>query len=438
MSALRYESFTVQGAAGTADERAAEFVRAIDYGFLDAPRGAELEIKQLDRFRAENTLLTAVYDDAQPAGAVHAARPVATFGDYVGSVGVADGVTLPAQMVTEVTVRGTHRRRGILSTMMRGALARAKAAGVPLSLLTASEGGIYGRYGYGCAAYSTEVTIQVRDGLGLCPAVSEALKAAQLSVFVPSWEAFPALYEDAYAAFQLATPGQTGHTHAYRSRAAGDSNAWAIKGGERDVRPLVVTGPDGAVRGYALSSFAGFDVQPTRLKVVDLGAADQLAELALWEALAATDLVEELVWREAPDDFALGWALVNQRDVVRGRRADHLWVRVLDVVEAFNARGLSADGAVVLEVEDRLDLIAGEFTLSRDAGETLCAPGVSGAGADAPRLRLDAEALGSLYLGTVSASELVRYGRAHAEAAELAGLNALFAPGRAPRNSYTF
>jgi predicted acetyltransferase len=438
MSALRYESFTVQGAAGTFDERAAEFVRAIDYGFLDEPRGAELEIAQLDRFRAENTLLTAVYDDAQPAGSLAAGRPVATFGDYVGSVGVAQGATLPAQMVTEVTVRGTHRRRGILSAMMHGALERAKREGLPLSLLTASEGGIYGRYGFGCAAYSTEVTIRVRDGLGLRQEAAEALRAAGLTVIVPTWEAFARCYEDAFAAFQETTPGQTGHTHAYRRRAAGETNAWAIKGHDERLRPLLVLGPDGAARGFALSKFGGFKEQPTRLKIVDLGAADRLAELALWEALGATDLVEELVWREAPDDFALGWALVNQRDVSRGRRADHLWVRVLDVVDAFNSRGLGADGAVVLEVQDRLGLIAGEYTLGRDAGETVCAPGAAGAGAEAPRLSLDAEALGSLYLGTVSVSELVSYGRARVEASAPAALDALFAPSRAPRNSYTF
>lgn len=435
MSELRFVSFTIQGEPGTADPRGVEYVNAIDYGFLEPVRDAAHMATQLDRFRTDGVLLSGVYDDDQDPRAVGASRPVATFGEYLGQVCVAEGRLLPAQMITDVTVRGTHRRRGILKRQMRAGLERAREQNLPLALLTASEGGIYGRFGFGMAAESATVTVQVREGLGLRSDVSKALKASGLRTFIPSWEAFPAMYEDAFAAFQLTTPGQTNATVAYRRRAAGDKSPWGAQGIERDWRPLVVVDEAGAVQGYAISYLKGYDHSGV-LQVADLGAANPLAELALWEALAATDLVETLRWREAPLDFALPAALVNYRDVKTELRTDHLWARVLDVVTAFETRGLSRDGEVALRVSDRLDLIEGEYLLTRQEGETIVKPGAAASGT--PTLELDAETLGSVLFGTVRVADLVALGRARAIGASGRELGRLLDTDRAARNSYTF
>src|SRR5262249_18485849 len=63
-----------------------------------------------------------------------------------------------------VSVLPTHRRRGILSAMMRHQLADIAARGEAIAALFASESVIYGRYGYGCA--STELELTVRRGEG--------------------------------------------------------------------------------------------------------------------------------------------------------------------------------------------------------------------------------------------------------------------------------
>lgn len=435
MSELRFESFTVQGEFGSVDPRGAEFVHAIDYGFLEAVREKEHLLTQLDRFRADGALLSAVYDDDQDPRSVESARPVGTFGEYLGEVCVVEGTLLPAFMITEVTVRGTHRRRGILSRQMRQGLERARKQALPLALLTASEGGIYGRFGFGMAAESATVTVKVRDGLGLRAPVAEALKASGLRTFVPSWEAFPGIYEEAFAAFQLATPGQTGHTKAYRDRAAGKKNPWGVPGVDRDWRPLVVVDEAGAVQGYAIS-FVKDVHEDGILHVADLGAAHPLAELALWEALAATDLVESLRWREAPLDFALPAALVNYRDVATEHRTDHLWARVLDVVAVIEARGLAQDGAVALKVSDRLGLIEGEYLLTRQDGETLVKAGPAPSGT--PTLEMDAETLGSVVFGTSRVADLVALGRIRSIGATGREAGWLLDTERAARNSYTF
>lgn len=434
MAGLRVESFTVPGTAGEKDERSAQFVRALDYGFAEPVRTAEQEVTQLDRFRSESTLLTAVYDDEQDPRALAAERPVATFGDYVGSVGLVPGVVLPAQMVTEVTVRGTHRRRGILTSVMTGALRRAQDQGLPLSLLTASEGGIYGRFGFGVAAYSNAVRVKVERGLHIRPEVRRALEDSGLRTFVPSWEAFPALFEDAFAAFQEATPGQTNHTQAYRQRAAGVSNPWAIPGADHDWRPLVVVDAAGAVRGYAITFAKEIDDHPT-LVVADLGAADRLAELALWEALAATDLITRLRWRQAPLDFFLPAALVDVRDVDVISREDHLWARVLDVAAVFSQRGLAEDGELVLRVSDRLGLIDGDYLIRREGGETVVGRGEK---AGVPLVELDAESLGTVAFCAARVADLAAVGRLGVASSDVAEVAQLLELPFAARNSYTF
>ena len=59
---------------------------------------------------------------------------------------------LPCAGVTVVGVLPTHRRRGILRSMMRVQLDDAHERGEPIATLFASEETIYGRYGYGLAS----------------------------------------------------------------------------------------------------------------------------------------------------------------------------------------------------------------------------------------------------------------------------------------------
>ena len=87
---------------------------------------------------------------------------------------------------------------------------------------------------------------------------------------------------------------------------------------------------------------------------------------------------------------------------MKPRVGDGLWVRLV-VGEALSARGYAADGTIVFDVVD-------EF-YPWNAG----APGgwraVARPGPAAPQLRLDATALGSVYLESFGFSGLVRGGR---------------------------
>jgi predicted acetyltransferase len=72
---------------------------------------------------------------------------------------------VPAAGVTAVTVAPTHRRRGILTSMMRQQLRDVRERGEPVAMLLASESVIYGRYGYGLATHQVELQARSRDPL---------------------------------------------------------------------------------------------------------------------------------------------------------------------------------------------------------------------------------------------------------------------------------
>src|SRR5262249_25632369 len=75
-----------------------------------------------------------------------------------------------------LSVRPTHRRRGIVSAMMRHQLADIAARDEAVAALYASEAGIYGRYGYGCASWQLSLTIRRGEG-ALSPAVTSGMGA---------------------------------------------------------------------------------------------------------------------------------------------------------------------------------------------------------------------------------------------------------------------
>ena len=74
------------------------------------------------------------------------------------------GARVATAGVTVVGVLPTHRRRGILRAMMRKQLADVHERGEPLAALWASEGSIYGRFGYGLASLSGSVDVRREHG----------------------------------------------------------------------------------------------------------------------------------------------------------------------------------------------------------------------------------------------------------------------------------
>jgi predicted acetyltransferase len=74
------------------------------------------------------------------------------------------GAMAPAAGVTFIAVLPTHRRRGILSSMIRRQFAGIGDRGEAIAVLWSSEAGIYGRYGYGAASWHATLSFGRGDG----------------------------------------------------------------------------------------------------------------------------------------------------------------------------------------------------------------------------------------------------------------------------------
>ena len=127
----------------------AEFGRAL-YGigqYFAAPATDE----QLARF-------TQVLEIGRMHAAVEGDEIVGGAGAFSFDLSVPGG-SLPCAGVTVVGVYPTHRRRGVLRAMMRAQLDDVHERGEPIAALWASEETIYGRFGYGLAAWCGEIKV---------------------------------------------------------------------------------------------------------------------------------------------------------------------------------------------------------------------------------------------------------------------------------------
>src|SRR5256885_9514225 len=90
-------------------------------------------------------------DWARIHGAFDDGQVVATYRSF-GTALTIPGGEVAADAITNITVSPTHRRRGLLSTLMTADLAASAERGEAVAILIASEYPIYGRYGFGPAA----------------------------------------------------------------------------------------------------------------------------------------------------------------------------------------------------------------------------------------------------------------------------------------------
>ena len=128
----------------------------------------------------------------------------------------------------------------------------------------------------------------------------------------------------------------------------------------------------------------------------------------------------------APVDDLLTLDAADPRQVHRSV-IDTLYVRVLDVRAALEARTYEIDGAVTLEVADDLGFASGTFRL--DVADGVARVSRTDAAAE---VALDVRELGALYLGMGGAGRLAAAGRISGEAAAVTLLDRLFRTAAAP------
>ncbi|WP_340379185.1 GNAT family N-acetyltransferase [Streptomyces sp. SS7] len=356
-------------------------------------------------------------------GAWDGGEPVGTAGAYDFRLTVPGGASVPAAGVTMVGVSATHRRRGLLTSMMRRQLDDVRAWGEPLAVLTASEPEIYGRFGYAAATFGLHAEI---DTGRVRLSVPEGTDDVRLTYADP--RATLDACEAVYARTVALRPGMLDRRPGWEELAVLGAQT------ERDgASPLqcVLAEREGRVSGYVR-----FRVRPRytdsghngEVQLQDLAALDPLSEAALWRFLFGIDLTGSLKVRGRPLDEAWQYQVSDiRRCELRVR--DQLYVRLVDLGAALQARTYQAPVDVVLEVEDAFcPWNAGRWRLSGDPKGAVCERTT-----DAADLAVSVRELGAAYLGGVSLAALGAAGRVRelregALAAAAAGFGSAVAP----------
>jgi predicted acetyltransferase len=381
-----YRTFDAGLSGDEPDAATAGWLEAESLGFLarrptDAHRKATAGQLVTDRQR-----LTGVYPIEAPPHGLRAEVPVATFASFERSITVSPGRQLPAHLISSVTVRPTHRRRGILRRMMTDDLRRAAADGYALAALTASEATIYRRFGFGTASWvqGIEVTTDSRFRLISSPSGRcELLDARDLVHIAPA----------VFAAFHDRQPGSIDRNSQYGDRISG---IMTYEGEEDRARRAAVHYDDaGVIDGYVSYGLRASS-EPSTLEVNDLVAATPDAYLALWQLLASVDLSTRVSFSSGRADDPLLWALADPRLVRVTAIDDRIWLRVLDPVAAFEGRRYGASGSITFKVSDELGYAAGSFRLTTRNGEGRLERLDD---SSAVELAMEAWVLGALYLG---------------------------------------
>src|SRR6266700_4247526 len=134
------------------------YAKVDEHAFYGSPMSESDRRMILDRFEFDRSL--AAFDETLSGGA----GPVGITLCFSFQLSVPGQEVLPAAGVTFVAVLPTHRRRGVLSSMMRRQLADVRDRGEPLAILWASESVIYPRYGYGRASWNLNFTVRRGEG----------------------------------------------------------------------------------------------------------------------------------------------------------------------------------------------------------------------------------------------------------------------------------
>jgi predicted acetyltransferase len=326
------------------------------------------------------------------------------------------GNILPAAGITVVGVLPTHRRRGVLTQLMRAQLDDIHERGEPLACLWASEGAIYGRFGYGVATLCGEIDLlrvhsRFRDpvdhgGAGRLLPLDEAL------------EVIPPVY----ARVAAETPAMFARSREWWEARVLDDPEWRRDGAGEMAR--VVLESDGDAVAYALYRLKmGFEAGSSigSVHVIEAMGVSPGATAAIWRYLLDVDWMERVKAWLLPVDHPLFLLLEDQRRM-RFRVDDSLWLRLVDVGAALAARPRAEEGDVVIDVSDAFcPWNNARFRL--DGSKTM----------DDPELRLDVVDLASVYLGAFSFGDLLR-GRRLDELVEgaVSRADGLFRSDRAP------
>ena len=349
------------------------------------------------RFAAE-----VVGADADPAtyAGIYGVRPM----QLSVPDGDGGGRVVPVAGLTWVGVHPDHRRRGVLTAMMRHHFEQTRHEGGHLSALHASESGIYGRHGYGIASLELEMELG-RGTTFTAPQLEEEVRAIST---------------------RLGTVTDDGMTERRRQidldllstnvgTIVGDAAFYAelmhvTPHDTRDGEPprMMVAVRDGRDLGYVVfkRTHKWLHSRPAAEVEVHQLSGAPAARLALLRRVVDLDLAGTVKLHGfGPSDPVLSW-VDGPRGISSINPVDGLWVRLVDLPRAVAARGYEADCDVVVEVADG----AAPWNSGRWRIRVKDGTGEATPSDDDADVSLPTSALGAAYLGASNLAEMQRAG----------------------------
>lgn len=312
-------------------------------------------------------------------------RIVGAAGAFTHALAV-PGSTVTAAAVFGIGVLPSHRRRGVLTKLQEAQLKDIHERGEPIAYLWASEGAIYGRFGYGMASQAMRATIESK-GTRLRNAPE---RFGNVRIIEPN-EAYAEIVP-IYNRLWKKHPGMF-----FRSE-----DWWRLRC-LANQELFHVAWRDSAYAIYLVkmnSSFGGFCGQ---IEVVESLSDSAEGYREIWSYLLSIDLIKTVNASCLPVDHPLILMFEDSRRMNIQVR-DGLWVRIVDVEAALKARSFGK-GSIVIRVGDAL--------LPHNEGIwRVEADGVSRV-TTSPDLVIDIADFGSVYLAGFTFSDLARAGRVH-------------------------
>ncbi len=389
-------------------------VDVVSTAFLDRP--------DLDALAAA---VSSTWEAARTWIALDGTAVVGVFRSWPTELTVPGGATVAAAAVGPVTVLPTHRRRGILRALAAADDRATRERGETFALLHASEFGIYGRYGYGPATRATDWTIRTEAAGGVHGGASGAVELVP-----PRDTATKATLKSVFDAWRVRQPGEVARRELNWDLDLGiEAQPWGRRwNGWVAIHRDEAGGVDGYARYTAESE--DHDLLPAgTLKVDELIALTDAANVALLRYLMDVDLVRTVKLENRPESDRLRWLVRNGRAVGNAPSWDSVWARPFDVRAALEARSYERESRLVLEVVDD-GAGGGRSSLALDAGPdgARCAPTDR-----SPDVTLPVAAIGAAYLGGTRLRDItLATGADEHRAGALAEADALFRTGAEP------
>ena len=318
--------------------------------------------------------------------------------DIVGTtVTRTSAITIPGGraklgFVDDVAVLPTHRRRGIMTRMMRAQLDQMRERGEPLAALSASESLIYERFGYGIATWYHRWKIDRRHtSMKIPPNGGGRVRFISADT---AREAWPELH----AKVRRNRLGMVHYSDTYWRAALWDAEFQ--RDGATEFFHVAY------MRGDRITGICAYRRRERGILAPYLLGEDAEVEAELWKYCFGIDLVLEIQAWPRPTDDPLPWRLEDPRRLERNL-IDHMWLRLVDVKEALSVREYDESASLTFRVRDEFcPWNDGVYALEANRNRPECTRSDS-----VPQIELGVSDLAAAYLGGVTFSTLARAGR---------------------------